>query len=974
MSQSIMGSVRVVLFAILLLPAHVVAQQTGSIAGTVRPAEGVTGFQAGAAGLSAVQVDALEPDGNVAATVLTGEEGGYRLFVPPGTYTVVFTVPGWETVREPGVVVAAGETTPLSVRMAERAFDLNPITITASKTEEKAIEAPAAVEVVSSLDIIEQPATTVAEHVKGIAAVDVIKSGLQGNYVVVRGFNNIFSGATLTLTDNRIARVPSLRANVLHLNPTTNLDIERVEVVLGPGSALYGPNAANGVIHTITKSPIDYPGGAMSVATGIRQQDDFAGTLAFDTDGDAVLEDVPIGYEGGAEPVYQVEGRYALKLSDQFGVKLSGQYFQGEEYRFIDPQEFQARTLAGQCQQASYSPANPACQNFTQGLDFSPENTAESVRIMRQSVDNLVTGRDFGLERFSGELRADWRPTDDLGFIVSGGRTQAVSSIDLTGLGAAQVENWGYNYVQLRGLWKDAFAQVFFNQSDNDDTYLLRTGRPLVDKSSLLVAQLQNMTDWAGTEFVYGLDFLSTVPQTEGTINGGNEEDDEVTEVGGYVQSQTPLGEHFEVMLAARVDHHSVLDDPVFSPRAGLVWMPADGHSLRTTYNRAFSTPTTLNLFLDISGGTVPLPVGRYDVRAQGTTRDGLHFNFGPNGLPMHQNPFAPLTGFGASTAWQPTTTPHVWDEVVAVVGLQADETTVAFLQSLEPTAADIAVEARTLNVEEQVFEPTPGGINSLTDVPRLDPTITNTFEIGYKGLLGDRLLLGANAYYSRIDDFTSALRIVTPTVFLNTEDVRNYLEAGGLPPADAAALAVAIGGDGTADNPGIPIGAMTMREAGGTDPALILSYQNLGEVDLFGADLNATVILNNQWELGIGAAWVSDDEFVANEGTATEEIVSLNAPTVKATGSVRYRNAGLGVNGQLRTRYVNGFPANSGVYTGEVDSYNVVDLTLGYRIPTFDNVMLTVDVQNVLDREYASFVGTPQLGRFALLRLLYEF
>lgn len=958
-----MRSLRFALAALVLLPLHLAAQQPGSIAGTVRPAEAQAGFQAGAAGLSAVQVDAMRADGGVVATVLTDEMGGFRLFVPPGTYTVVFTVPGWETRREQGVSVAAGETTTLAVRLNEKAFELNPVTITASKTEEKALDAPAAVEVLSTLDITEQPAMTVADHVKGIAAVDIIKSGLQSNYVVVRGFNNIFSGATLTLTDNRIARLPSLRANVLHLNPTTNLDVERVEVVLGPGSALYGPNAANGVIHTITKSPIDAPGGGVSLAAGVRQQDDLSG---------------PFGYEGGAEPAYHLEARYAHRLSEAFGLKVSGQYFRGEEYRFVDEVELQAQTAAAVCQQQNYDRTHPSCGSFTQGLDFSPENVPTSVRIMRQSVDNLAGGRDYALERLTGELRADWRPTDDLSLIFSGGRTQATSSVDLTGLGAAQVQDWAYDYVQMRGLYKNGFAQVYYNRSDNEDTYLLRTGRPLIDKSSLFVAQVQNTTPWAGSEFTYGIDFLATTPDTEGTINGSNEDDDEVTEFGGYVQSQTPLGDHFQLMLAARADKHSVLDDPVFSPRAALVWSPRIGQNIRATYNRAFSTPTTLNLFLDLSGTTIPLSDQAriiYDARAQGTTRDGLHFNFGPNGVPMHQNPFAPFTGFGSSTAWQPTTTPHVWDEIVQVLRLGgADAATVTFLESLDPSDQDIAVEARTLNPDRGVFVPTPGGISELQDVPRVDPTITNTFEVGYKGLVADRLLLGANVYYSRIDDFTSALRVVTPNVFLNTEDVEAYLEQSGLPEPQAQALALAIGGDGSADAPGIPVGVMTMMEAGGTDPALILTYQNLGEVELWGADMTATLVLNDHWEVDLGGAWVSDDRFIANEGTPQEEAVPLNAPTLKATGSVRYRNRDMGLNGLVRSRYVNGFPANSGVYNGEVEGYNVLDLTVGYRIPGFRDVMVTMDMQNVLGEEYQSFVGTPQLGRFTLLRVLYEF
>jgi len=146
--------------------------------------------------------------------------------------------------------------------MTERSFSLNPITVTTSRRVEKALDAPAAIEVVTREDIMERPVVTPIDHVKEKAGVDYMPTGLQSNATVVRGFNNVFSGSALTMTDFRIARVPSLRVNISWFNPTTSADIERAEVVLGPGSALYGPNAANGVIHFITRSPIDDPGTA----------------------------------------------------------------------------------------------------------------------------------------------------------------------------------------------------------------------------------------------------------------------------------------------------------------------------------------------------------------------------------------------------------------------------------------------------------------------------------------------------------------------------------------------------------------------------------------------------------------------------------------------------------------------------------------------------------------------------------------
>lgn len=930
--------------------------QAGSISGLVQ--EEATGNP-----IPAATVRVTGDDGRPLRNVTTSATGGFRVSdVAPGTYTVRVEALGYAPAVVLDVRVTAGDDARVTVLLAWRAFELNPLVVTASLVEEESLEAVAAVEVVSRADITERPAFTLADHLKDVAGVDVIRTGLQGNYVTVRGFNNIFSGATLTLTDYRVASVPSLRANIHHMNPTTSADVERIEVVLGPGSALYGPNAANGVIHTITRSPIDFPGGSFSVATGVRQQRAVADTVP--PGGDVV--NIP----SGNEAVAHAEGRYSVRMSEQFGVKLSGQYFGGEEWEFTDLVEAQQRALADQCRGQSYQVNAPACQNFAEGLNFQ---NPDHVELLRTSVDNVAAGRDNGIRRYSLDLRADWRPTEDVGLIFSGGRSTNNRSVDLTGLGAAQVIDWNSNYLQTRASFREAFAQVFFNKSDNTESYLLRSGRPLVDRSSLLVAQLRN-TSVVGDRhrFVYGVDMLRTNPQTEGTINGQNEDDDDITEFGAYGQTEMRLSDRFDLLTALRVDTHTRLEDPVLSPRAALVYRPVPGQNLRFTYNRAFSTPTTLNLFLDISGGTIPLggPF-RYDVRAQGTTEHGMQFSR-TNGIPDYMSPFGLLLGHGTREL-RPTTTENLWATAVAVVNAQ-DPQTGAFLQSLPvPTGEQVGIDLRLVNLDageaESPFQTAPYTLAALGDIERLRPTITNTLELGYKGLVAERLLLSANAYHTRIDDFTSALRVNSPNVFLNPNDVRAYLEGFGVPPENAQALARSIGGDGTRAAPGIPLGVITPIQAGGTDAAVVLTYENLGDVSFWGADLSATLLIEPFWEITANAAWVSDDRFQAGD-----EIVPLNAPTRKGGASVRYRNPHTGVNGQVRLRHVGSFPANSAVYVGEVDAYTVFDLNLGYRLPWFAGVTAQLDVQNLFDTEYRTFVGTPLLGRLALLRLRYDF
>lgn len=256
----------ILLLPLLLLPARALAQD-GAISGTVKEAATSTG-------LTTVEVSVLTADGTVVASDFSGQSGAFRVTgIPPGTYTLRLTIPGWQTLSEPGVVVTAGQVTSLQLVMEEQMFSMNPIIATVSRgVEEKLLDAPASVHVVSQATIQKHQSLSTTDYVDDVAGVDVITTGLQGNYFVTRGFNNIFSGAVMFLTDYRIVQVPSLRANIAHLNPTVPADIGRIEVVLGPASSIYGPNTANGVVHLITTSPIDDPGLVFSVAGGARRQ------------------------------------------------------------------------------------------------------------------------------------------------------------------------------------------------------------------------------------------------------------------------------------------------------------------------------------------------------------------------------------------------------------------------------------------------------------------------------------------------------------------------------------------------------------------------------------------------------------------------------------------------------------------------------------------------------------------------------
>lgn len=925
-------------------PAWASAQQTGAVTGRVVNQE--TG-----APLANARVEAVAESGRTVASVLSGADGQYRLAnLMPGTYTIVVTMVGYEEYRISGVRVVAGDASMVGAQLVSAAFSLNPIVVSASKRQEKVIEAPASVSVIDSRSISERPSVSPAEHLRSTPGVDIVSQGVQASNVVLRGFNNIFSGSLHALTDNRIAGVPSLRVNLLHFIPMANEDIDRMEVVLGPGAALYGPNTADGVLHIITKSPLDAQGTSFSLA-------------------------------GGTQSVLSGSFRTSHLLSESFGIKVSGQYMQAEEWAYTDPVEAQ------ELQKVTADPAG-----FGQQLMLATGiSQAEANRRM-----GLIGKRDLDVLRWGGDIRADWRVNDNATAVFAGGLTRVGNGVELTGLGGAQAQDWTYSYLQGRMTWGRLFAQAYANMSDAGDTYLLRNGAPITDRSRLYVAQVQHgLSLGERQDFTYGLDFIYTNPITEGTINGKYEDDDQTTEFGAYLQSETSLSDRLRLVLAGRVDTHSALPDAIFSPRAGLVFQPTETHAFRLTYNRAFSTPSSLNQFLDL-GSVIPDPqlaaLG-YSLRVQGTGADGFRFRRSDGSYQM-RSPFNFLAG-GSNAALLDVNAATAFNRAVLALAAQAqqagtplDQNLVSFLASLQPSDSDIPL--AFLDVNNVEAGPQPLSSLQLGDLDPIRESTTTTFEVGYKGVLGDRLLLAADAWYSQKKSLVTPLLVQTPLIMIDGPSTAAYLVprltqffmAAGMPPEMAQAQAQAAAGQLVPNLARIPVGVISSEDVNAHGAQLLTTYINVDDkFDVFGLDLSATALLNDSWSVGGTLSLVNDNVFETERG----EQVTLNAPKTKGSLSVAYRGTTNGFNGEIRARFNDEFPVRSGVYNATVciggtevgteecvPSYTLVDLVLGYRLP-IKGASVQLSVQNLLDEKYRSFPGVPTIGRMALLRLKYD-
>jgi len=162
--------------------------------------------------------------------------------------------------------------------------DLMNIEITsASKKEQRLAEVPAAAFVITQDDIRRSGMTTLPELLRLVPGVQVAQVNSNKWAIAIRGFNNLFADKVLVLVDGRTV-YDRLNSGVFWESIDVPLDeIERIEVIRGPGGATWGANAVNGVISVVTKSAAETPGAAVTVGAGTfdgeRASARFGGTL-----------------------------------------------------------------------------------------------------------------------------------------------------------------------------------------------------------------------------------------------------------------------------------------------------------------------------------------------------------------------------------------------------------------------------------------------------------------------------------------------------------------------------------------------------------------------------------------------------------------------------------------------------------------------------------------------------------------------
>jgi iron complex outermembrane receptor protein len=643
--------------------------------------------------------------------------------------------------------------------------------------------------------------------------------------------------------------------------------------------------------------------------------------------------------------------------------------------------------------------------------------------------------KDFFVRKYSADARIDIQPIKDITITINGGLS-GTHNIELTGLGAAQGggvgKGWVYWYAQARFKWKNLYIQYFINSSDAGNTYLIPQLSPsarnsyglksppspyqvqsLTDKSKLHVIQIQHsVSPIEKLNLIYGIDALLTRPDTKGTINGRFEKIDNVNQIGGYLQGDYEPLKWLKVVAAFRIDYNSILKGVSFSPRAAVVFKPAQGHNIRLTYNRAFDSPNTLNQFLDLSNGLIPNGI---NVRGIGNP-NGWNYNFDANGTVQYK--VAPWGGNVANTPFQ-----TFGDKSYNV---QAFDSFVTYLKNgfnaalNNPLIASLLVDrifdsiqgpngtvknATHVSVAYDKLAQTKDFLGSIQNVKdfknlgKIGNSTTQTLELGYKGLIAGKLSISVDAYWTRISNYVSALKSASGAVMFDSKsylgyDVQNQFidstgrlwknlhNPDGTPTFVNQQLRSKLDGQAALQNPNIikpiandiydeivvmtytfPLGTITPNDPTYVNADYILTYQNLGRLDVFGIDFgcqyNAVDDAVHNISVGGSMSWVNKDQLVLTTG----EAVPLNAPKFKGAVTFDHTLKKNGFGYGVSFRYQMPYDANSSIYMGHVKPAYLLDARLSYRPLFYKGLLLSINVNNVANYQWQSFPGAAIMG-----------
>jgi iron complex outermembrane recepter protein len=899
--------------------------------------------------------------------------------VPP--ITLVVSIVGF---RSQEIEITESNVTGLRIELQEETILGQDIVVSASRVEESIMDAPVSIERKDVIAINQTASDNYYKAISNLKGVDISTSSINFQIINARGFNSTGNTRMVQLTDGMDTQAPALNFPIGNLNGPSELDVESLEFIPGASSALYGPNAFNGILLVNSKSPFRYPGLSFMYRQGVNH---------IDSDGN-------IGEPNNPRPMYEVSARWADTVGDRFAYKVNFTYNRADDWRGINYSDKNADLQGNLSVNPAYDGVhlygddgtfnigllslNPDfVQGVAQALVASPiPISQQDAALFAQSIQSQPVARtgyreehlvDHDAENLKFNTSLHYRISDDVeasysmnyGYgtsIYSGAQRYSLKNFsiaqhklqldgdnfmvraygtfedsgdsyiaDFVGFAVNDAymptQDW---YVQYGGNYVTGLVQAFLQAQGNteydaqvvqqllSDPNLVSTlhnwgrngGGPLgltgadanrfepgtqqfeAAKEAALQgtvpdgARFNDKSRFLHTEGLYdfkneidfvdlqmGLSFRQYQLRSNGTIFDDADGGVNINEYGGFIQAGRSLFEdRLRLTGSVRYDKNENFDGQ-FNPRISTVIRAADGHNIRASYQTGFRNPTTQGQYIDLNVLTARL-LGGLPYLAE-------RYN-------ITENAFT----------------------------LESVERFTNELLAGNPAAA--------------------GELVPFTEFTGVKPEQIQSIEVGYKGLIGNRLFLDAAYYYNVYDDFIAQIR------------VRRAAGAfTGDPQNDQAVAASLL--TGNADN----------------------TYQIYTNIDdqvksqgaVFGFDLTLPggylLAANYNWNQLITE---SEDGYMFD----------FNTPEHKTNVSFGNRRLTNNFGFNLTWRWQDEFDWTSTFANGTVPAVSTFDAQVSYRIPNLRSVVKMGGSNIFNNRHYLNY-GGPNLGAIYYVTFTFD-
>ena len=844
-------------------------------------------------------------------------------------------------------VVVNNQTENLDIQLEYQTLLGQEVVVSASRVEESILESPVSIEKLDIRDIQAAAAPSFYDQIVNLKGIDVSAQSLTFKSINPRGFGANGNTRTVQLIDGIDNQAPGLNFPVGNIVGISELDLESVEILPGAASALYGPNAINGIILMNSKSPFDYQGLSAAVKLGVTHLDG--------VDADPAL------YQN-----YAI--RYAKAFNNRFAFKVNAEFLRAGDFRGVDYRDQQdiversdenidptnragRRTYDGvnvygdpllNLGVIAQDPEAPASLQavrplmpFGEAGNFTPtgyteseilDNTTESLKLggalhyrINDDVEALVqynfgsgstvyTANDrFVLDDFSIQTgKLELRGSN---FFLRAYTTRENSGDSYAANTLASLINAqttipaylsGFAGARLLGLPIDQSHDVARLVSDRERQLNLENGTfqrlydslrqvpiseggaQFLDNTGLYHYEgMYNFSDQIDfAEIIVGANYRRYDLVSEGTLFALQDDGEEfnIDEWGAYVQvSKDLLDDKLDLTGSIRYDKNENFSGQ-FSPRLSAVFSPQENHNFRASFQRGFRIPTTQDQFIDLDVVTRRL-VGSNPILVE-------RYNFRDN-------------------------------QVYTTNSVQAAR------QEFQESGNLAQAEALLNPVEFSDFETEK----------------VNTYEVGYKGVLGEKLLIDAYYYFSSYRDFIAEV------------DFTQTANGNGPPFAPPA------------------------------NPQGIIQ-QTVG-TQRFGFDLNADGTVNAHG-FAIGAEYALDRGFVVGGNAAYNDLLdqqdlidqgfraSYNTPLWRYNLKIANRKVTDNFGFSVNYRWQDAFLWESSFGVGVVPAFSTLDAQVSYKLSDLKSV-IKLGGSNVLNERYTTSFGNPRMGAVYYISLTFD-